>query len=124
MLASIPGWIDTRAEGTQISAPMVRGTIQAVLYLRDGVSLFDPAFNISTMSRVVPLETIKRIEVITGPGGVLWGANSFMGIVNVITKDGEDVNGIEISAGAGTATAAPATTAPTRCSASSSGTRG
>jgi iron complex outermembrane receptor protein len=101
VLSSIPGWIDTQAEGTQITVPMVRGTVQAMLYLRDGVSFFDPVFNAATMSRVVPLETIKRVEVITGPGGVLWGANSFMGIVNVITKDGEDVNGVEVSAGGG-----------------------
>ena len=39
--------------------------------------------------------------MVTGPGGVLWGANSFLGIVNVITKDAEDVNGLEVSAGYG-----------------------
>src|SRR5262249_57130956 len=31
----------------------------------------------------------------------LWGANSFLGVVNVITKDAEDVNGLEASVGAG-----------------------
>ena len=49
------------------------------------------------IGRTQPLETIKRIEVVTGPGGVLWGANSFLGIVNLITKDAEDVNGLEVS---------------------------
>ena len=39
--------------------------------------------------------------MVTGPGGVLWGANSFLGIVNVITKDADDVNGLELSAGYG-----------------------
>jgi iron complex outermembrane receptor protein len=47
------------------------------------------------------MENIKRLEVVTGPGGVLWGANSFLGIVNVITKDAEDVNGLEVNAGYG-----------------------
>jgi hypothetical protein len=32
---------------------------------------------------------------------VLWGANSFLGIANLITKDAEDVNGLELSAGYG-----------------------
>ena len=44
------------------------------------------------------METIKRVEMITGPGGVLWGSNSLLGILNVITKDAEDVEGVEIGA--------------------------
>jgi len=39
--------------------------------------------------------------VVTGPGGVLWGANSFQGIGNIITKDADDENGFEASAGYG-----------------------
>ncbi len=100
-LATVPGWLSPEAEGNNVSVPMVRGTIQAALYLRDGVSFFDPVFNVATMSMVVPMETIKRIEVVTGPGGVLWGANSYLGVVNIITKDAEDVNGFEMSAGYG-----------------------
>src|SRR5438067_791613 len=38
VLGSIPGWIDVSAEGNQVTLPMVRGAVQAVLYLRDGVS--------------------------------------------------------------------------------------
>ncbi|HEY0250427.1 MAG TPA: TonB-dependent receptor, partial [Kofleriaceae bacterium] len=30
------------------------------------------------------------------PGGVLWGSNSLLGILNVITKDADDVDGVEI----------------------------
>jgi outer membrane receptor protein involved in Fe transport len=42
------------------------------------------------------MELIKRVEMITGPGGVLWGSNSLLGILNVITKDAEDVEGVEV----------------------------
>ena len=103
VLATIPGWLTVTGEGDQVELPMVRGTVQAVLFLRDGVSMFDPVLNIATLSRAVPLETLKRIEVVTGPGGVLWGANSFMGVVNLITKDADDVggSGVELSAGYG-----------------------
>ena len=100
-LGTVPGWLDVEAEGNNVAVPMVRGNIQAALYLRDGVSFFDPVFNVAALNRSVPMETIKRIEVVTGPGGVLWGANSYLGIVNVITKDAEDVNGVEISGGYG-----------------------
>jgi outer membrane receptor protein involved in Fe transport len=97
----IPGWLRGTAEYGQFPQLLSRGNLQAMLLLRDGVSMFDELVNIATVSRVQPLETIKRIEVVTGPGGVLWGANSFLGIVNVITKDAEDVHGVEASVGYG-----------------------
>jgi iron complex outermembrane receptor protein len=100
-LATVPGWIDSHLLGNQVETPMVRGVTQAVLLMRDGMSMFEPWANIAWTGRSQPLETVKRIEVVTGPGGVLWGANSFLGIANLITKDAEDVNGVEISANYG-----------------------
>src|SRR5215470_10884952 len=98
----VPGWIRYGGEYSQFPSVNPRGQFQAVLILRDGVSMFDSMVNIATASRVQPLETIKRLEIVTGPGGVLWGANSFLGVINIITKDAEDVNGVEASVGSGT----------------------
>ncbi len=95
VLDTIPGWLRHDALHNQFQFGLSRGTMQAMLLMHEGISLFDPMFNAPTVGRVVPLETIKRIEVVTGPGGVLWGANSFMGIVNLISKDAEDVDGVE-----------------------------
>jgi outer membrane receptor protein involved in Fe transport len=78
----------------------VRGIAQAALLLRDGVSMFEPTLNIGSFE-TVPLETLKSIEVVTGPGGVLWGANSFLGIINLISKDADDINGLEMGMGYG-----------------------
>jgi outer membrane receptor protein involved in Fe transport len=100
-LATIPGWINIDAQGDSNPNPLVRGVAQAVLLMRDGMSMFEPQANLAWVNRSQPMETIKRIEVVTGPGGVLWGANSFLGIANLITKDAEDVNGLELSAGYG-----------------------
>ena len=100
-LGTVPGWLEVTAEGNQVSNMLVRGVLQSALLLHDGVSLFDPWANSANFGRTQPIETLKRIEVVTGPGGVLWGANSFLGIVNLITKDAEDVNGLEVSAGYG-----------------------
>ncbi len=100
-LATVPGWYHVNAIGNQVEIPSVRGVGQAFLLMRDGLSLFDPFANISPTTRTQPLETVKRIEAVTGPGGVLWGANSYLGIANLITKDAEDVNGLELYAGYG-----------------------
>ncbi|HEY2743567.1 MAG TPA: TonB-dependent receptor plug domain-containing protein [Polyangia bacterium] len=100
-LSTVPGWYHLGAIGDQVDQMAVRGVGQAMLLMRDGLSLFDPWGNIAWQGRTQPMETVKRIEVVTGPGGVLWGANSFLGIANLITKDAEDVNGLELAAGYG-----------------------
>lgn len=92
---TVPGWSSVGLFHGTFTNPIVRGQGQAVQFLHDGVSLFDPFVNVPSATRVQPMELIKRVEMITGPGGVLWGSNSLLGILNVITKDAEDVEGIE-----------------------------
>ncbi|MDB4962716.1 MAG: hypothetical protein JWP01_2715 [Myxococcales bacterium] len=92
---TVPGWSRSSLGNGGFPIPLVRGQGQAVQYLHDSVSLFDPFVNIPSSMRHQPMELIKRVEMITGPGGVLWGSNSLLGILNVITKDAEDIEGIE-----------------------------
>ncbi len=47
------------------------------------------------------LDNIKRIEFIRGPGSALYGANAFHGVINVITKEAEDIDGFELTARGG-----------------------
>jgi outer membrane receptor protein involved in Fe transport len=93
---TVPGWYRIGLAHSTFPQTLVRGQVQAVQFLHDGLSLFDPFVNTPTISRVQPMELIKRVEMITGPGGVLWGSNSLLGILNVITKDAEDVEGVEV----------------------------
>ena len=41
----------------------------------------------------IPIEIIDHIEVIVGPGSVLYGSNAMLGLVNVITKRAKDYSG-------------------------------
>ncbi len=38
---------------------------------------------------LIPLAAIDRIEIIRGPGSALYGANAFLGVINIITKQGD-----------------------------------
>ncbi|MBA3393624.1 MAG: TonB-dependent receptor [Deltaproteobacteria bacterium] len=98
---TVPGWSRTGIYHSTFHNPAVRGQAQAVQFLHDGLSLFDPFVNVSATTRVQPMELVKRVELITGPGGVLWGSNSLLGILNVITKNAEDVEGIEVGGSLG-----------------------
>jgi len=44
------------------------------------------------ISRQYPLTMIQRIEVLYGPASAKYGANAFLGVINVITKKGGDLN--------------------------------
>jgi iron complex outermembrane receptor protein len=47
------------------------------------------------------LHAIERIEIIWGSGSALYGANAFNGIINLITKTGKDIEGLEYQGGYG-----------------------
>ena len=45
---------------------------------------------------VLPLKMISRVEVIRGPGSALYGADAVAGVINVITKTADDIEGTEV----------------------------
>ncbi|MGZ8223562.1 MAG: TonB-dependent receptor plug domain-containing protein [Methylobacter sp.] len=47
------------------------------------------------------VDTIKRVEVVRGPGSALYGANSFLAVINIITQNANDLDGLHTSAGWG-----------------------
>jgi iron complex outermembrane recepter protein len=65
-----------------------------LLVLIDGRTVYTPLFS-GTFWEVqdVMLEDVERIEVISGPGATLWGANAVNGVINVITRPAADTRG-------------------------------
>jgi len=69
-----------------------------LLVMIDGVSVYTPLFPGTWWSlQELDLRDVERIEVIRGPGGIVWGANSLNGVVNVITKHTRDTEGVRVS---------------------------
>ncbi len=71
-----------------------------ILLLVDGHrvnnNLTDGAFIDSAF--ILDLDLVDRVEIIRGPGSVLYGNNAFFGVINVITRQGNAMNGVEASA--------------------------
>ncbi|WP_150049001.1 TonB-dependent receptor plug domain-containing protein [Methylomonas rhizoryzae] len=44
----------------------------------------------------MPIRDIARIEVVRGPGSAVYGADAFAGVINVITKTRQDIEGNEV----------------------------
>ena len=75
-----------------------------MLVLIDGRTVYTPLFSGTFWeAQDLMLEDIERIEVISGPGAALWGANAVNGVINVITRAAADTRGELLSAQAGTA---------------------
>lgn len=61
--------------------------------LRDGIS---GGLN-SVFYNSFPVESIDHIEIIRGPGSVLYGTNAYSGVINIITKKADDKTALEAS---------------------------
>ena len=73
-----------------------------LLVLIDGRSVYTPLFSgVFWDVQDVLLEDVARIEVISGPGGTLWGTNAVNGVINVITRSARDTRGALVAAAAG-----------------------
>jgi iron complex outermembrane receptor protein len=84
--------------GYYISARGLNGTSNSpankLLVMIDGRSVYSPLFSgVFWDEPDVMLEDVERIEVISGPGGTLWGVNAVNGVINIITRQAADTQG-------------------------------
>jgi iron complex outermembrane receptor protein len=74
-----------------------------ILVMIDGRSLYTPFFSGVMWDAIdVPLEDIEQIEVVRGPGAVMWGPNAVNGVINIITKSARNTKGGQVSSAGGT----------------------
>jgi len=90
VLNMVPGiWMADQTHNQTISALRESATLflQSVNVLLDGVPITSPVTGgVFYGGLQIPLSEIQRIEIIKGPGGTVYGANSATGIISIFTK--------------------------------------
>src|SRR3989339_32792 len=104
ILRTIPGFEILKSGDTGVVVPAVRGITSSnkVRLMLNGHFVNSP-FTGSAFGRFddFPVENIKRIEIIRGPGSAMYGENAFTAVINIITKDTKDIDGVKVSSGYG-----------------------
>lgn len=100
LLADQPGFYI--APGGRGSVVYFRGLRDAVLFLYDGVPVTtDVTKSFAPLDAEFTLMAIERVEIIKGPGSVLWGADAFAAVVNLVPARGHQRPGVTVNATAG-----------------------
>lgn len=78
-------------------------TSEKILVMVDGHSL-NKNFTGSAFysyAEMLPLENVRQVEVVLGPGSALYGNSAFVATINIISRNAEEINGLELKSGGG-----------------------
>lgn len=73
-----------------------------VLILVDDQPMNETSYGTYSFSQHLPVDNIKKVEIIRGPGSALYGGVAGLAVIKVTTKDGSDLNGGQVAASYGT----------------------
>lgn len=105
VLETVPGVHASLQANTYDYSYSIRGiqnnANSEVLIMLNGTRITTPFGGTLMTGTELPLEAIQRVEVIRGPGSALYGADAFAGVINIITKKADDINGTKAGVRAG-----------------------
>lgn len=103
LIAFVPGMTDV-ASNEEMNVAM-RGIYSSgqekILILMNGHRLNSYSTNVATPDFSMSLEKIKQIEVLRGPASSIYGGVALTGVVNIITKEGLDIDGVKVKIATG-----------------------
>jgi outer membrane receptor for ferrienterochelin and colicin len=67
------------------------------LLLVDGVRINDAVYDQALIGTegLIDMDMVKRIEFVPGPGSAVYGSNALFGVINVVTRDGSGLPGVQ-----------------------------
>lgn len=103
LAAYVPGMtiVDSNDDMTTAMRGIFGTSQEKMLVLLNGHRLNSYATNNCNLDYSISLDKIKQVEVLRGPSSSLYGGVALTGVVNIITKNGYDVDGVVLHAGAG-----------------------
>jgi iron complex outermembrane receptor protein len=88
-------WIVSARGGARLYADQM-------LVMIDGRSLYTPMFSGVVWDAIgVAMEDVEQIEVVRGPGAVMWGPNAVNGVINIITRNSHNTKGGQAAVASG-----------------------
>lgn len=96
VLRLVPG-IEMSVDVWGVTGISIRGNIGyigRVLLMLDGIETNELLFATSLIVNHFPVSNIEKIEIIRGPGSSIYGGFAELGVINIITKSGSDLNGL------------------------------
>lgn len=100
VLETVPGFHVSRSVNNYNPLYVIRGIFSQfnpqVLMLQNGIPVTTTQQgNRGSVWGGLPIENIARIEIIRGPGSALYGADAYAGVINIITKNADYIDGTE-----------------------------
>ena len=75
----------------------VWGSEGKILMLLDGHEMFELLYYGTELGNRVPVDQIDRIEIIRGPGTVVYGGSAELAVINIVTRSAQDLEGASVT---------------------------
>ncbi len=103
VLRTVPGFYDVydlawHNVGVRGVSGGARAAGNVVLVMIDGMPVDDRSTNGNFFGpELIPMAAVDHVEIIRGPASAIYGANAYVGLINVITRKGADVSGARLT---------------------------
>ncbi len=103
VLLTIPGFSHSQDHNEYFSVErgLYASAQQKILVLRDSHRMNSRSYSEANFGPAISLANVKRIEVMRGPGASLYGDVALSATINIVTKEGKEIDGGEVTVGAG-----------------------
>lgn len=104
VLKDLPGVsVQEKSHATFFNSVSIRGFFgnDKFIILQDGIRINSPTNEKLPIGNNFPVLHAKQVEIVYGPASALYGADAFNGVINIITEDAKNIDGVNIMVSGG-----------------------